>query len=156
MKKPDPITLSSPLPGDADFKKEVDDRLNEWKVKLRADNVHMDTIPSEQVEKQRERIVKSLQKEWLAAGKSPPITKSKPPPEMKGGMSDAKKVSPKDVGDFLLLSPDKKSKVAKSPSSTRSGCCRSTGRRCSAAAQTRTATRRMRGQTRAAGGQRRR
>ena len=51
-------------PTDEAFVAAVEEQLNEWKVKLRAENVYMDTIPWEQERKQRDKIVRTLHREW--------------------------------------------------------------------------------------------
>ena len=50
-------------PTDEAFVAAVEEQLNEWKVKLRAENVYMDTIPWEQERKQRDKIVRTLHRE---------------------------------------------------------------------------------------------
>jgi hypothetical protein len=71
------------------FKAQVHELLNEWKVGLRADNVYMDTIPAEQSEKQKEQIIKALEREWAAQGR----------PWSEGGASAAHPMSPTGSGD---------------------------------------------------------
>jgi hypothetical protein len=40
-----------------------------WKVKLRAENVHLDAIPAERVDEQTHKLVEALEREWAAAGR---------------------------------------------------------------------------------------
>ena len=52
----------------AAFKAVVRERLDAWKVQLRATNVYMDTIPAEQTETEKEKIIDALEREWAARG----------------------------------------------------------------------------------------
>ena len=65
-----------PDKGDDDFRREVAKRLNEWKVRKRAEYVYMDTIPSEQVDIAREQIVAELRRERFTARQPHPASPS--------------------------------------------------------------------------------